>query len=581
MSMKTCRGPCGLAKSLEDEFSKDPSKADGHRNVCRTCDAARRNKNRGKNADHPTEQQLGGAPAWAGPNLAAFDALQDGVPVMITQDMRRRLREHGVADDTVAQMTPEDAWEILRRLDCSPGEETTDERRARERAEKEARAAAERERRLASDFEPLRPEDFDSEFNTGVANVGGQRAARTSAEAAREKRQEFNEKMGRFAVRLRDAAASASDRDGEVGSGLTTEDAAYIRDLAEAERRFGNRRAARSIALIAAHERLNLEANIYVAEKYFSGKVEPVGYARFPRPETPMKRTACLLLSDLHLGSELDALDEPVSFKAVEEARRLEWILRQFVDFKPQHRDTTEALIIINGDVIEGMLLHDLRSGAPLTEQKAIFWKYFTSFVGYVAAHFKSVRIVYQPGNHGRDKLRHPGRATASKWDGAEWGMGYALMMMCSELKNVSWDIPFRAISIVDLHGSILGVTHGDTEVKLGDPDTKARDNFATLSKINSTNLYGVHFDAWAFGHYHKPRWMPGQPSIIWNGALVPPNGHARTSGYFGDVQGQFCWEAVEGHPIGDVRFIEVGPSQDNDERLGSLIKPFRFSMVE
>lgn len=535
---KVCSGPCRRSlDATSQNFHKDAKTRDGLRANCKECllKSQRKTDRRSptpRQASHVAPVRLGGGDGRvdlsAGPNLAAFDAE--------TERTREQLK-----------------------------------------AEREQQA---RERRFNSDFAPLKPEDFADEYATGIANQGGPRAAQNSADAAREKRQEFNENMGRFATDLRDAAAIAHAT-GSVADNIPTRHASYIRDLAEQERRFGNRRVARSIAIAEAHEQLSREAMIYVAETYFRDKVEPVGYARFPRPDAPAKRTACLLLSDLHLGSELDSLDEPVSFKAVEEARRLEWILRHFVDWKPQYRDNTEALVIINGDVIEGMLLHDLRSGAPLTEQKAIFWHYFTAFLGHVAAHFKWVRVVYQPGNHGRDKLRHPGRATASKWDGTEYGIGYALMMMCSSLKNISWDIPHRAISVVDLHGSILGVTHGDTELKLGDPDTKAKENFATLSKVNSTNLYGQQFDAWAFGHYHKPRWMPGKPSIIWNGALVPPNGHARTSGYFGDVQGQFCWEAVEGHPIGDVRFIEVGASQDNDERLGTLIKPFRFSMLE
>ena len=320
---------------------------------------------------------------------------------------------------------------------------------------------------------------------------------------------------------------------------------------------------------------------IYVAERYFADKTEPTGYARFPRPDRPAKRTACILLSDLHLGSELDSLDEPLAFGAVQEARRLEHILRQFLDYKPQYRADTEALVILNGDMIEGMLLHDMRSGSPLAEQKAIFWSDFRQFISLVAQQYPSVRVVCQPGNHGRDKLRHPGRATSSKWDGTEWSLYYALQQMCSGLKNVTWDIPFRAVAIVDLHGQILGVTHADTELKLGDPDTKAKENFGTLSRVNSTNMYGVHFDGWVFGHYHKGRFQPGLPSVLWNGALVPPNGHARTSGYINDVQGQWIWESVEGHLFGDVRFINVGPEQDNDERLGKLIVPFRFKERE
>jgi hypothetical protein len=539
MSLKTCRGPCGRVLPIHPTatepgaFSKDPTKLGGYRNVCRECDAAARKRRRDGQASHVTSALVGGLAA--GPNLAAFDA------------------------------EPEDAEPDARA--------SARELKQREKAEREA---AESERRRNSDFEPMRPEDFVNEFDTGIGN----RSSVDTSQAAREKRQEFNESMGRFASDLRDAAAMAHVR-GDVGSGMSEKHAKYIKDLAEQERRFGNRRQARSISLMAAHERLSLEANIYVAETFFKNKVEPAGYARLPRPETPPKRTACVLLSDLHLGSELDSLDEPHPFRAVEESRRLEWILRQFIDFKPQYRETTEALVIINGDIIEGDLQHDLRSGAPLTEQKAIFWQYFTRFIALVAANYKSVRVVCQPGNHGRNKLRHPGRATASKWDSFEFALYYALRMMCSELKNVTWDIPFRAISVVDLHGKILGVTHADTEIKLGDPDTKAKENFNQLSKLNSTNFYGVHFDAWAFGHYHKARFQPGEPSILWNGPLVPPNGHARTSGYVGEVPGQWIWESIDGHLFGDLRLITVGPAQDNDERLGSLIPPFRFSMFE
>lgn len=445
--------------------------------------------------------------------------------------------------------------------------------------ERAVREIAERQRRRESDFDAMKPLDFDNEYNTSVSNDNGANAKKTSARAASEKRQEFNASMGAFATDLRDAAVRASQDASPVVSHMPAARASYVKDLAEQERRYGNRRWARSISIAEAHEQMSREQMIYVAETYFRDKVEPVGYARFVKPAATAKRTACLLLSDLHLGSDLDALDEPVAFGAIQEARRLEFILREFIDFKPQYRDKTTALVIINGDIIEGMLLHDMRSGAPLAEQKTIFWKLFLPFISLIAAQYPSVHIECQPGNHGRDKLRHPGRATTSKWDSHEFSMYVALKMMCAGLKNVTWSIPFRAVSIVDLHGAKLGVTHADTELKLGDPDTKSRENAASLDKVNATRIYGVEFDGWVFGHYHKARYQPRTPKVLWNAALVPPNGHARTSGYIDEPQGQFIWESVEGHIFGDVRFLEVGRAQDEDERLGKLIEPFRFSM--
>lgn len=51
MPVKQCRGPCGREFDLDEGFSKDPSKGDGHRNVCRWCDAAARERRRNPNAD--------------------------------------------------------------------------------------------------------------------------------------------------------------------------------------------------------------------------------------------------------------------------------------------------------------------------------------------------------------------------------------------------------------------------------------------------------------------------------------------------------------------------------------------------
>ena len=439
------------------------------------------------------------------------------------------------------------------------------------------RLERERQARLQSDLARLKPDDFssDEDFDTTVANDRAPGAGQLSKDASRGRRQEFNERMGEHAHAVR-AAVVSSPEDMPAAMGKQAGD--YVGALAEQERRFGNRRLARSVSLFSAGEELARQMWVRACQQYLTGRVVPTGYAKKP-PTKAAKRSVCLLLSDLHLGADLGQSDNPMPFRKVEEARRLEYILRQAIDYKPQYRKDSELVLMLNGDMIEGLLLHDFRDGAPLTEQKVIFLKYFERFVGECAAAFPRVRVFCQPGNHGRDKVRHPGRATSSKWDGVEWGLYYALSRACSGLKNVEWDLPHRAVSSIDLHGLWLLLSHGDTEIKLGDPDSKARDNLAILDKINATRLYGREYAAAAFGHYHKGRYIPYHPRVIFNAALIPPNGHARTMGYIGEACGQFLWEAVAGFPIGDVRFVEVGASQDNDECLGSIIEPFRFEL--
>jgi hypothetical protein len=441
------------------------------------------------------------------------------------------------------------------------------EREAKAVDERAARELAEHKERWESDFTALRAEDFD----VTIANDG-----RIDKDAAKEKRQEYSRSMGETAQALHRASIAAADGPGDVADNMDPDGAAYVANLAEQERRFGNRRIARSVSLALAAEALATRMFRDAARQYLSDKITPTGYA-VKQPRKAAKRTVCLLLSDLHLGSDLSALDEPLPFRAVEESRRLEYVLRQALDYKPQYRENSELCILINGDMIEGQLGHQLRDGAPLTEQKVIFWRYFRALIGVAAQQYPHVRIVCQPGNHGRDKVRHPGRATSRKWDGHESEMYFALQMMASELRNITWQLDMTGVSIVDLHGAKLGLTHGDTEVKLGNPDTKATANAQALDRINSTRVFGVEFDAWAFGHFHCPRYQPRNPRVIWNGALVPPNGYARAAGFVGEPCGQFLWEAVEGYPVGDVRFIEVGRAQDNDDALGTIIEPFRF----
>lgn len=456
--------------------------------------------------------------------------------------------------------------------------------RARHHAQKQANARAadeadERARRLASDSELLTPADMlDDEYDVGVGNVDTPSARRASGRASKEKRQEFNARMGETAESVRRAAASAHRRGGDVLSGMTARDGEYVGGLAEQERRFQNRRLARSISLAAANEALNLAAYKQIAERYFRNRIVATGYAKC-RPSKPAQRTVVLLLSDLHLGSELDSLDEPVPFRAIQEARRLEYVMRQAIDYKPQYRKNTKLVVLWNGDLIEGQLGHQIGAGAPLAEQKAICWTYARRMCAEFARAFPAVEHHWQPGNHGRDKVRHPGRATWRKWDGHEFEIGWALREMCSGLKNTTWHNPLHAVSRVDLHGSSLLLTHGDTELALKSPDAGSRQNAMAVAELNASRLWGEKpFDAGAFGHFHAGRVLYQRVPLIFNGALLPPNGHARANSWVTDSMGQFLWESVEGYPVGDLRFIQLGKAQDEDEALGKIIQPFRFA---
>lgn len=433
----------------------------------------------------------------------------------------------------------------------------------------------------AADARARRKRDKPTEplaFDADVANVpdrGGRDKAERKA-ASEGKRQEFNRLMGQTLQDVHDVAAGTREQ-------LSPETFDYLAKLSESEAAFGNRRIARSTAISLAHELLGIRMFRAAADAYFSDKVAPAGYAarkKAPPAVGELDRTIFAVLSDLHLGADLSGVDNPEPFRRTEEARRLAHIVAQVLDYKRQYRDRTRCALLLNGDLIDGMLLHDLRDGAPLTEQMAIFWHLLSQAIERLAAEFPRVDVYCQAGNHGRDKLRHPGRATSSKWDGHEWRMMYALSRMFTAVPNVHFDLPFRAVSVIDVYGQKLALTHGDTEVPLGNPTTQHDRNVAAFQKIAASRILDCEPEAWVVGHFHSAMICPGRPTVVYNGMLVPPNGHARTMGYIDKPTGQWIFEAVKGHVVGDSRFVTVGREQDRDATLDAVLSPLQFKEI-
>lgn len=421
--------------------------------------------------------------------------------------------------------------------------------------------------RRASDYEALRGEDFD----VGVGNVG-----HVDPKAGAEKRQEFTQEQGDWLGLLRDSGGDPA----KMPQPQADKSAHYIALVSEQERRFQNRKLARSTSIQSANEGLHLRLLMQLAKDYFYDKTTPSGYAT-KTPKTRHKRIDVMGLSDLHFGSELSGLDNPKPYTATEESRRFAKVVAEFSEYKSQYRNDSRAVVLCNGDLIEGMLGHDMRDGAPLEEQLGACLSYLRTAINQWSTDYPQVDVHWQPGNHGRNKMRHPGRATSSKWQGYEWWLGYCLAQMCGSLKNVKFHVPFQAVGKIQLFDKWLLQTHGDTEVKLGEPDRKANENAAELAKINTTRIYDQEFAVGFFGHFHKARVYPWMPmTAIFNGALIPGSsqGYARSAGYTQERCGQWIWEAVPGYPVGDLRFIEVGEREDRDASLNKIVAPFRFT---
>jgi hypothetical protein len=203
--------------------------------------------------------------------------------------------------------------------------------------------------------------------------------------------------------------------------------------------------------------------------------------------------------------------------------------------------------------------------------------QFLVAIVQYLAAAFPRVRVDCQSGNHGRNKLIHHGRATSSKWNSLESVIYKQVEAQCRLLPNVKFYIPKAPWSIIPLLGANALMTHGDTELKLKSISSSGGPKSWTdaLSKIQSEGKYGKDIEVLIAGHFHDPGLLPTSAgTVIAQAALVPPNGYARAAGYSG-VCGFWLFESVEGFPLGDARFLKVGPDQDSDESLDAIVPQF------
>lgn len=333
----------------------------------------------------------------------------------------------------------------------------------------------------------------------------------------------------------------------------------------------------RRVSLAAAREGLFLKQFEEVASRVFSQKITPAGYSR-KAPKKKPERILNMLLSDLHFQALLDPREVPFAYGPTEEARRLAAILVQAAEYKTQYRDKTTLSVNLLGDIIQGQL-HDPRDGAPQAQQVCAAIYLLSQAIGFLASQFPRVVVRCTPGNHGRNGARHHDRAVNQKWDSIETIVYFSLKQQVSSLPNVTVEIPYTPYITYDLFGERAFLTHGDTVFAPGSPG-KAIDIASIDRKINGINgalqpheRYGL----FAIGHVHVASMtrLPSGAVFISNGCLIPTDSYGLSIGSFSIACGQWLWESVQGHIVGDSRFMSVDRHTDRDASLDKIVKPF------
>lgn len=343
----------------------------------------------------------------------------------------------------------------------------------------------------------------------------------------------------------------------------------------EIQQRNGNNRN-RAMATGMARDELFREQLLEACKKVFANKITVTPYQ--PKKKKVTSRLLNTVWSDLHFHSLLDPREVPHKYGPVEEARRMAAVCKQIADYKRHYRDETELAINIAGDIIQNQL-HDARDGAPLSEQFAASLHILTQAVAFLSQEFKKVTVRTTPGNHGRNTARHHDRATNQKWDSIETMLYYSLKQAVSHLKNVEVEVNYRPYYIYEAFGERTLVTHGDTVVRPGYPG-KSINVGEVRKQINEFNGQLADREKvrlFVVGHVHvgSITHLPNGAVFLSNGCLIPPDAYAQSIGCFDTANGQWLWESVPGHLVGDHRFITVSKEEDRNPELDKIIKPF------
>lgn len=306
--------------------------------------------------------------------------------------------------------------------------------------------------------------------------------------------------------------------------------------------------------------------------------IKPDGYSRKQKAGPESDRILTSMWSDLHYGTDLTAADHLVAYSNLEECRATAKVVTNILSYKLDKRDSTTLHLDFLGDLFAGLLGHDDSFSAELQVQMARTGHIVSQVIALCAAQYRNILVTMQPGNHGRDTLRHKGRADNHKWVNWEFATWLTVQALCRDLKNVRWITDRKPVGFTQMFGWRKLRTHGDTVLN-AKPGSGA---FSTqLAKISSSPYYGnKHVDVACLGHWHTgQQFTENHTEVFVNPALIPPDGFAQSHGYL-TACGQFLFETTAKYAVGDVRKVRVGIEDYKSTKLDGLISPWTMDMV-
>jgi predicted MPP superfamily phosphohydrolase len=296
-----------------------------------------------------------------------------------------------------------------------------------------------------------------------------------------------------------------------------------------------------------------------------------------PVSKKSTERVVVMHLSDMHFQAQIDEgeMGGLNKYGSAEEARRLALFTREVADYKLQHRDHTELMMVINGDILQGVI-HDIESTPTITTQVSATMHLLGQSISYLSNYFKKVKVVCTSGNH--ERMMHKsnkGRQTRQKWDSYSTIVYAGLKMALAAHKNVEFVIPETPYAYVDVLGHKFFITHSDTVLNIGYPG-KSIDIQRAKNIINDLKEGIGEIDVVLVGHVHVDckNILPNGTVLMSNGSMSGIDEFALSLGITSNNPTQQIFEVTKNHPVGDMRSVKLSVADKNKD-LEKIIKPF------
>ena len=290
-----------------------------------------------------------------------------------------------------------------------------------------------------------------------------------------------------------------------------------------------------------------------------------------------IKRAIVMHLSDTHFQAQIDGeeMGGLNNYSNKEEARRLAFFTKEVADFKKEHRDSTELVVVLNGDLIQG-IIHDQESTPPITTQVAASLHLLTQSLSYLASEFNKVRVICTVGNHARMMHKgNKGRQTQEKWDSFATILHVGLKYALANYKNIEFEIPVTPYAYTKILGHNYFICHSDTVLSVGYVG-KSINVVNAKNKINDLKEGIGPIDVVMIGHVHvdTKQVLTNGVTLLTNGSMSGIDPFALSIGITNSCPTQQMHEVTEQHKVGDLRSVYVEEA-DNMKDLDTIIEPF------